>query len=163
VLAASGRALAPLRRRPLFLAGTALAAAAVLVSLAPPWIAERAVRSSTRALVRADLARAEAEALEAERWNPLSIEPLVALARVEAARGDLEAAERRYIAAVERQPRNPEAWYALGIFELETLERPCAAYRFLNEAYTLDPAGRQWYPGGPLDVARDAVNAGACE
>ena len=39
----------------------------------------------------------------------------------------------------------------------------CAAYTFLNESYTLDPSGSQWVPGGPLDVARDAVNAGACE
>ena len=38
----------------------------------------------------------------------------------------------------------------------------CAAYRYLNNAYTLDPAGNQWVEGGPLDVARDAVNAGGC-
>ena len=43
------------------------------------------------------------------------------------------------------------------------VRRPCAAYEFLNEGYTRDPAGRQWVPGGPLDVARDAVNEGACE
>ena len=42
-------------------------------------------------------------------------------------------------------------------------ENMCAAYQFLNKAYTLDPAGQQWVEGGPLDVARDAVNAGACE
>ncbi|GIU95820.1 MAG: hypothetical protein KatS3mg012_2277 [Gaiellaceae bacterium] len=162
-LAAAGRGRVELRRRPLLLAGTVLVTSAALVSLASPWLAERAVRGSTRALVQADLERAESEARRAKRWNPLSIEPLVALARVEEARGALAAAERRYLDAVELQPRNPEAWYALGIFELEVLERLCAAYRFLNEAYTLDPAGRQWYPGGPLDVARDAVNAGACE
>ena len=65
--------------------------------------------------------------------------------------------------AVELQPENPETWYALGIFELQALRNPCAAYEFLNEAYTRDPAGEQWIEGGPLDVARDAVNRGACE
>ncbi len=38
----------------------------------------------------------------------------------------------------------------------------CAAYRFLNDAYTLDPKGNQWTKGSPLDVARDAVNEGGC-
>jgi hypothetical protein len=38
----------------------------------------------------------------------------------------------------------------------------CAAYEFLNNAYTRDPNGQQWETGGPLDVARDAVNDGAC-
>lgn len=163
VLAASGRDAGERRPRPLVAVGAALVAAAVLVSLASPRVADRAVRASTAALVRGDLERAESEAHRAKAWNPLSIEPLVALARVEEARGDLDAAERRYIEAVELQPENPEPWYALGLFELEARQRPCAAYRFLNDAYTLDPAGRQWFPGGPLDVARDAVNAGACE
>jgi hypothetical protein len=163
VLAASGRDAGELRRRPLLVVGVLLVAAAALASLASPRISDRAVRASTDALVRRDLERAEEQASRARSWNPLSIDPLVALARVEEARGDLDAAERRYIEAVELQPENPEAWYALGLFELEALARPCAAYRFLNEAYTLDPVGRQWVPGGPLDVARDAVNAGACE
>jgi hypothetical protein len=38
----------------------------------------------------------------------------------------------------------------------------CAAYRFLNNAYTLDPAGSQWVEGGPLDAARKVVNDGGC-
>lgn len=163
VLAAAGRPRGDLRRRPFLVVGALLVAAAALLSLASPRVADRAVRSSTDALVRGDLERAESQASRARSWNPLSIDSLVALARVEEARGDLDAAERRYVEAVELQPENPEAWYALGVFELEALERPCAAYRFLNEAYTLDPVGRQWVPGGPLDVARDAVNAGACE
>jgi tetratricopeptide (TPR) repeat protein len=163
VLAAAGREPGEMRRRPLVVVAAVLVAVAALLSLASPWIADRAVRASTDAVVEGDLERAEVQADRARSWNPLSIDPLVALARVDEARGDLDAAERRYIEAVELQPENPEAWYALGLFELEALRRPCAAYRFLNEAYTLDPAGRQWVPGGPLDVARDAVNAGACE
>ena len=33
----------------------------------------------------------------------------------------------------------------------------------LNHSYTLDPKSSRWVAGGPLDVARDAVNDGACE
>jgi hypothetical protein len=43
------------------------------------------------------------------------------------------------------------------------LRDSCGAYQALNRAYTLDPKSRRWTPGGPLDVARDAVNAGACK
>lgn len=162
-LAAAGRAPSARRRRVPLAVAAVLATSAVLVSLASPQIADRDVRASTSALLENDLEQAERRALRARRWDPLAVEPVLALARVEEARGDLEAAERRYVQAVELQPENPETWYALGLFELEARNRPCAGYRFLNEAYTLDPAGRQWVPGGPLDVARDAVNAGACE
>ena len=71
-------------------------------------------------------------------------------------------AEREYIRAVELQPENPELWYTLGLFQYDVRDNLCAAYRYLNEAYTLDPAGNQWVDGGPLDVARDAVDAGGC-
>ena len=163
-LAAAGR---PRRgvsvRRPLLGLGAILVALAVLASFSSPRLAERTVRASTHALDDGDLDRAHDRARWGRRLNPLSAEPLQALARVEERRGRPDAAEDRYVEAVELQPENPETWYALGLFEFEARERMCAAYRFLNEAYTLDPSGSQWFPGGPLDVARDAVNAGACE
>jgi hypothetical protein len=71
-------------------------------------------------------------------------------------------AERFYIRAVELQPDNPVTWYTLGVFEFDVRKNLCAAYRFLNNAYTLDPKGNQWTRGGPLDVARKAVNEGGC-
>jgi Flp pilus assembly protein TadD len=134
----------------------------VLVSFAAPSISERSVRASTRSLIDGDLEQAREQAERARSWSPLAVEPLVALARVEQRDGNVAEAQRRYIDAVELQPENPETWYALGIFELEVRDDACSGYRFLNEAYTRDPAGRQWFPGGPLDVARDAVDAGAC-
>ena len=162
-LAAAGRPRAVPVRRPLLGVGAILVALAVLVSFSSPRLAERTVRASTRALDEGDLDRAHDRARWGHRLNPLSAEPLLALGRVEERRGRPDAAEERYVEAVELQPENPETWYALGLFEFEARERMCAAYRFLNEAYTLDPSGSQWFPGGPLDVARDAVNAGACE
>lgn len=163
VLVAAGRPAGASRRRPLLGVGAVVLGLAVLASFAAPRVSERDVRASTDALIDGDLDRARDAALRAKALNPLAVEPLVALARVDERLGLLDDAERRYVQAVELQPQNPETWYTLGIFQFEARERMCAAYRFLNEAYTLDPAGRQWVPGGPFDIAKDAVNAGACE
>jgi len=134
----------------------------MLVSFTFPRLADRAERSSTRELAAGNTERAQDRALWARFFNPLSAEPLLALARVAERQGRVLRAERRYIEAVELQPQNPELWYALGIFQFDVRDNLCAAYRYLNNAYTLDPAGNQWVDGGPLDVARDAVNAGGC-
>ncbi len=162
VLAGAGRAPGSSRRRPLLAVLAVFAAAMVVASFSLPRLAERMERSSTRALVSNDVELARDRALWARFFNPLAVEPIFALARVDEARGWPVTAERRYIQAVELQLKNPETWYAAGIFEFEVRENLCAAYRYLNNAYTLDPAGSQWVAGGPLDVARDAVNAGGC-
>ncbi|HET7743811.1 MAG TPA: O-antigen ligase family protein [Gaiellaceae bacterium] len=163
VLASAGRALGEPRRRVVLGVGAVLLVAAFLVSFSFPRLAERNVRSSTSALDAGDYRKAERLAKRARFFNPLSVDPLTSLAFVAERRGDRAEAERRYIQAVELQPENPETWYTLGIYEFQVLENMCAAYRFLNNAYTLDPAGNQWVKGGPLDVARDAVNHGACK
>jgi hypothetical protein len=162
-LAAAGRPAGERRRRPLLAFGAILVALAVLVSFTSPRLAERSVRASTRALDEGDYGRARDRALWARFFSPLAVEPVFALARISERRNFLQSAETRYVQAVELQPENPETWYALGLFEFQALGKMCAAYRFLNNAYTLDPAGNQWVKGGELDIARDAVNAGACE
>jgi Flp pilus assembly protein TadD len=136
---------------------------AVIVSFASPRLAERSVRASTRALDENDYDEARNQADRARFFNPLAVEPLYALARVDERQRRLDDAEGRYVEAAELQPRNPETWYALGLFEFQVRGNMCAAYRFLNDAYTLDPAGSQWVQGGELDVARAAVNDGACD
>jgi tetratricopeptide (TPR) repeat protein len=163
VLAGAGRAPVPSRRRPLLAVATILVAVVALASFASPRAAESKVRESTRALDDRDFDAARDAADQARRLNPLSVEPLWALARVDERQGRYGDAEDRYVQAVELQPENPETWYALGIFEFQVRGNMCAAYEFLNNAYTLDPAGSQWIPGGELDIARDAVNKGACE
>jgi hypothetical protein len=162
VLAAVGREPGTAQRRPPVAVGAVVVTLAVLVSFSFPRLADHLERSSTRALAAGNLARAHDRARLARFFNPLSVDPVFALARVEEERGLPRSAERRYIQAVELQPDNPETWYTLGIFEFQALQNLCATYRFLNNAYTLDPAGNQWVKGGPLDVARDAVNAGGC-
>ncbi len=162
VLAASGRSTAAGRRRPVLAATVILVAAVVLVSFSFPRLADRAERRSTRELAAGDTEGARDQALWARLFNPLSADPHLALARVYERQGRVLRAERSYIDAVELQPDNPELWYALGIFQFDVRDNLCATYRYLNSAYTLDPAGNQWVDDGPLDVARDAVNAGGC-
>lgn len=162
VLAGAGRPTRAARRRPVLAAGVVLLAAVVLVSFSFPRIADRAERRSTQALADGDLGRALDEAEWAHVFNPISADPIFARARVAEAEGVRWRAERAYIDAVELQPDNPLTWYTLGTFEFDVRKNLCAAYRFLNNAYTLDPKGNQWVPGGPLDVSRDAVNEGGC-
>jgi O-antigen ligase len=163
VLAGAGRVEgARRRRRPLVALAAVLLAATVLVSFSFPRLADSAERSSTRALAAGDFARALDEANRARFFDPVSVDPLYARARISEARRVPWKAERDYVKAVELQPDNPETWYTLGIFEFDVRGNLCAAYRFLNNAYTLDPSGSQWRPGGPLDVSRAAVNRGGC-
>jgi O-antigen ligase len=161
-LAGAGRVTAQGSRRPLVAVATLLVAAVVLASFTSPRLADRAERSSTRELTDGDTQAARDQALWARIFNPLSADPFFALGRVAERQGRVLRAEREYIRAVELQPDNPETWYTLGLFQFDVRDNMCAAYRFLNEAYTLDPAGNQWVRDGPLDIARDAVNAGGC-
>ena len=72
------------------------------------------------------------------------------------------AALQAYREATRLQPKNPESWLQLGLYEFDIGDR-CAAYRHLNEAYTLDPAGKQWTRWrSARRLARAWVNAGNC-
>ena len=162
-LAGAGRAAGAARTRPLLAVGALLVLGLVLVSFSFPRLADRELRASTRQLVAGDTESARDHALWAQVvFNRLSAEPYLALARVAERQGRVLRAEREYINAIELQPENPETWYTAGIFEFEVRDNMCAAYRYLNEAFTRDPVGNQWVDGGPLDIARDAVNAGGC-
>ena len=160
VLAASGRP-PRLAAMPLAAVGAGALAVAAVFSVLTPWLAGRELRSVSAALDRGDVAAAVAAANRARDLDPLSLEPLFALGLVEERRNDVGAALAAYFEATRSQPENPEAWLQLGLFEFDQGDR-CSAYTHLNEAYTLDPVGRQWVEGGPLDVARDWVNAGNC-
>ena len=161
-LAGAGRETATPRTRPVLGLGMIVLAAIVLVSFSFPRLADRAERRSTKALADGDLEQALAEARWAHFFNPVSADPLFSRARVAEREGVAWRAERYYIKAVELQPDNPLTWYTLGVFEFDVRKNLCAAYRFLNNAYTLDPKGNQWTKGGPLDLAREAVNEGGC-
>ncbi len=160
VLAAAGL---PARRAPgLFAAaGAAALALAAVVSVATPWLAERELRKVNVALDRGELEAANDAVERARSLDPLSLQPVFADARVAEQRRREVAALEAYREATRLQPKNPESWLQLGLYEFDIGDR-CAAYRDLNEAYTLDPAGKQWTRGGPLDLSLAWVNAGNC-
>ena len=160
-LLAAGR---PTRRLDGGLPAVLVVAAVGLVaatSVALPELARRAVDDVYAA---ADLREAADAAARARSLDPLSVDPVLAQAYVAELAGDRARAQELLEEATRMQPRNPAPWLELARFHY-TAEPPayCAAYRAYNEAYTLDPQSSRWVPGGPLDVARDAVNDGACE
>jgi hypothetical protein len=148
-------------RFPLAAAATGALALAAAAAVVTPWLAERSVRDVNPALERGAIAAARNAAERARSLDPLSLAPLFARARVEENAGDEEAALDAYRRAAAAQPENPVAWYELGLYEFHVGDR-CSAYVHLNRAYTLDPAGLQWAPGGELDRARAWVNGGNC-
>jgi tetratricopeptide (TPR) repeat protein len=162
VLAGAGRPLVAVRSRPLVAVAGALVALSVLASVSFPRLAERSNRSAIAAIDSGDLARAKDDASRARFFDPLSVDSLYTLAGVASRQGREREALARYVQAVDLQPENPDTWYALGSYEFLT-GNLCAAYRYLNHSYTLDPAGSQWVKGGDLDQARAAVNSGACK
>lgn len=163
VLLAAGRQAVVHRGGRVGAAAATVSAVAVLAVLVAPWLAERDVDRATRAVDAGRLDDAADLAERARSLNPLSLEPLYAAALVAEQRGDDALALAFYRRATRLQPENPEPWIMLGRFEILVREDLCGAYQALNDAYTLDPNGRQWVPGGQLDIARDAVNRGACE
>jgi tetratricopeptide (TPR) repeat protein len=160
-LAAAGRGGAPRTRQPFAAVAVAALSVAALASLATPWLADRSLRQVNRELDAGDLGDAAAAAGRARSLNPLSVDALHGEAAVAERRGDVAAARAAYARAVSLQPENPDTWYTLGLYEHDT-GALCQAYVHLNEAYTLDPKSLRWYRGGPLDRAREHVNAGNC-
>jgi tetratricopeptide (TPR) repeat protein len=138
-------------RAPLWAAGVALFSAAAIVSLAVPWLAARDVDDAYGAIEQRQPGKAVDEARRAHMLNPLSIEPLLALAAAEEARGDLRAAWEHYVEAVDLQPHNWRSWYELGRFELGIGRRE-AGILHLRRSRELDPLG----PANDL-LAREGV------
>lgn len=138
--------------------------AAVVASLLLPSLASRAFDDTYRALDAGDLKAAAASARSARQLDPLGLDPIFAQADVAYEAGDAVRARELYEAAAAKQPRNPNAWLQLALYLYATTDPPdlCGAYTAFNAAYTLDPKSDRWQRGGSLDVARDAVNHGAC-
>ena len=144
---APGDAGERLARRPLWALGVLALALVAVSSLAAPWLAERRLDAAVGALTGGEAARAAASAEDAHRLNPLAIDPLLIWGFAERQRGRYGSAYRRYREAVDLQPENPDAWFALGAFELQVLDAPRLAHAHLTRAHELDPYGAE----GELD------------
>jgi hypothetical protein len=140
LLLGRGASPQPARLGRLSAGGMAAVVAAMLFSLAVPWLSARKVEDARAASERPDDSARLAE--DAHDLNPLAVEPLFLWADAEAARGDVTAARQRYVEAVELQPENARTWRELGEFEFEVLERRGFAERYLARARELDPQDR---------------------
>ncbi|MGZ8717053.1 MAG: O-antigen ligase family protein, partial [Gaiellaceae bacterium] len=157
-LIGAGRPAAVARSRALVSVGAVLGAGAAIWVLAAPALATRSVDAAYRQADAADLKAAAASARRAQGLNPLSPEPLFARATIAGLAGDDRAAEVFFEQATRLQPENPATWWELGLFRQLALGDQCSAYFALNAAYTLDPRGSRFSAGGPLDIAKAAVN-----
>jgi hypothetical protein len=142
--------------RTLAAVGLAALVLAAVYSLTAPWLAANRVNDAYSAIFAGDLRGAAGDARDAASLDPLSIQPIWALATAYAALPDVGGAVRQYRRATRQQPENPDTWIALGQYEL-CHGNVFDAYRALNQAYTLDPFGPAGMPGGLLDQARNAV------
>jgi hypothetical protein len=157
-LLAFGRPRARVRARVPELVALGAATAAAVLAVAFPALADDEVQRSLDAADAGRIADAVDAADRARLLNPLSLGPLEARAVAADAAGDERAAVAWYERATRLQPENPDPWYDLGLYHVIATHDLCAAYQALNRSYTLDPRSTRWAPGGPLDVARDAVN-----
>jgi O-antigen ligase/polysaccharide polymerase Wzy-like membrane protein len=147
----------PQRPRWLTSAAIGVCALAALYSFASPWLASRRLDAAYDAVGNLDLAGARDEAKAAHGFNPLAVEPLWVWAATERGLTALDL----YRQARDREPKNPETWYQLGVYELE-IGMSRAAYRDLNRSYTLDRYGPAGVKGGPLDQARCEIDPATC-
>jgi hypothetical protein len=152
-------ALPPRLERPRWLLSAAIGvcALAALYSFASPWLASRRLDAAYDAVGRLDLVAARDDAKAAHAFNPLDVEPLWVWAATERGLRALDL----YRQARDREPKSPETWYQLGVYELE-IGMTRAAYRDLNHSYTLDRYGPAGVKGGPLDQARCDIDPATC-
>jgi len=124
----------------------ALAVLVLAAGLAGAWVAwqpQRSVSADDAALTALSAnhpQQATADAQDATRRNPLSLDPLFALAAAQSAAGQPAAARATLERAVRLQPANSESWLRLGEFELSQGDAR-RALSVLGAALYLDPQG----------------------
>jgi hypothetical protein len=129
--------------------GAAVLAAGVLVL---PWLGQRWANDALGAAP----ARAVKLADRAESVDPLLVEPLWAKAL---AASEPRTAFAYYIAAVKRQPKNPETWRLAGLY---AFGQRCygTAYTYLEKYTELDKNARPSSGGSQYNAALRQVNLG---
>jgi hypothetical protein len=126
---------------PRIAAALATVATALLVAWAI-WQPEASDRATNEALALADEKRfdeALARTKDAEELNPLTPDPLLVRASIDARANRLEAAQRSLQIAVLKFPGDPQTWYRLAAFQLGTLDSPQHALETIRGAIYIDP------------------------
>ncbi len=117
----------------------AIAAATLLCAWAvwQPLRSQDATAAAITALGNGDIGAAIADARNAAAEEPVAVEPLLELAAIYTASGNLPAARHELVRAVNRQPENAQTWLALGEFDLQHHHR-ARALASLRRAQLLD-------------------------
>ncbi len=121
----------------------AMMVAVVALAVACGWAVWQPLRSqnadaaAVSAFAAGHTGAAIGDARAAATADPVAIDPLLQLSALYTATGDPQAARQQLLEAVRRQPENPQAWLALGQFELQA-HRPRAALPALERARALD-------------------------
>jgi hypothetical protein len=121
---------------------TGIACAVIVAALLAAWVQWQPLRSEDAAqealsLIPTNQSRALSAAHAAVDRDPLSVEALFSLAKVEQAAGEGALAKTTLERAVRLQPSNPQTWLALGEYEL--VGDPQAALNDLHAAIYLNP------------------------
>jgi hypothetical protein len=114
-----------------------LAALAVLLSLAAPWLSERQIQSAARIWPKAPLT-AYARLQDAARLNPLSDRAYLVAGSIALRFGDLIRAKHEFSLALGRVPEDSYATLELGAIASESGEH-ARALELLERAVRLDP------------------------
>jgi len=119
-----------------------LAVAAAFAALQPQRSVD-ATDSALAALAEGKIQTARKQAHNAQQRNPLSTQPLLAQAAIEAKAGNNPGAQRALEQAVKLQPADPAMWSALADFQLHALHDKTTAKRSIGAALYLDPRNVQ--------------------
>jgi tetratricopeptide (TPR) repeat protein len=137
--------LEPKTTAPFSRVGAAAGALVLLIAVLASWSALQPVRAShaqDAAFARLEigaLPQAASIAEIAHKRNPLSVDPLFALAAIEQVRGRNPQAQKALEQAVNLEPANPETWRRLGYFRLNGLKDRPGALKAFQAAYFLNP------------------------
>ena len=145
------------RSRAMAAAGVALLALVAAWTAWQPLRSDQAAQASLVTLESGDVDGARAQAVSARNRNPLAVDPLFKLARIEQQAGNRQIQARAALEqAVRLQPDNPEPWIQLATYELSAGD-PQAAVTASRRAVYLDP--RSSRPLGVFLQARKQIAA----
>lgn len=118
-----------------------------------PWLARRWALDAYGAVPSHAIDLAD----RAHSLNPFLLDPYWAKAQALDERGRTRAAFEQYVAAVDRQPKNPQAWVAAGTYAWDA-GCPYQAYTYLEKYTELDNKARPEQGGALYNEALRRVN-----
>jgi O-antigen ligase len=111
----------------------------VIVSWTLPYLSLRAYGSAVSEASRERIGTAVAAAERASLFDPLAVDPLLVLAKLEQQQGHARQARETLQKALRLQPRNYKVYFELGLLELNTFGRKAEAATWFRRALVLNP------------------------